>query len=177
MEHIFLTGAIQVGKSTLIRRALGAFPGLTPGGFRTLTGPGEPGSFGGVYMVPAAQEPPVFSEKNLVGMRRGHGRGSEGFPAAFDACGTEILQNAEQSPLILMDEIGKMEAEAFGFCRRVEALLDGDTPILGVVRLRDDTPLQRAVRRHPKVRLLTVTEENRDALLPELTEILAGLLR
>lgn len=45
--------------------------------------------------------------------------------------------------------------------------LDGDIPILGVLQQAESEFLHR-IARHPQVTVLTVTEENRDALLPEL---------
>ena len=45
-------------------------------------------------------------------------------------------------------------------------------PILGVVQKKADTPLAAAIRSHPNVRLIEVSEENRDVLLPEILSAL-----
>ena len=45
-------------------------------------------------------------------------------------------------------------------------------PILGVVQKKADTPLAQAIRSHPRVRLIEVSEENRNALLPTILEAL-----
>ena len=47
------------------------------------------------------------------------------------------------------------------------AALDGDMPVLGVLQ-KADTAFLRAVASHPRVRVVTVTEENRDRLRQEL---------
>ena len=167
--HVFLTGPIQVGKSTLLRRVLDRFPDLQPGGFRTVTRADVPGAVGSVYLIPADAADPEWSEKARVAIRWGPGRGAEGFPAVFDRQGTAALEDAERRRLLVMDEVGKLEAPALAFCSRVEALLDGNVPILGVVRQEGDTPLQRRIRSHPKVRIVRVTPENRDGLVEELT--------
>lgn len=86
------------------------------------------------------------------------------FPERFDTYGCKLLEHAEESTLILMDEIGKMERNASSFLNRVRALLDQDTPILGVVREEGSTPIQEYIRNHPKVHLVHVTEENRDSI-------------
>ena len=168
--HMFLTGEIQVGKSTLIRRVLAALPDVRAVGFRTVTAADLPDAVGSVYLVGLDHDGQRFDPSSRVGIRRGSGQGIEGFPYVFDEKGTALLQDAEKGQLIIMDEIGRMEAEAAAFRARVEALLDGDVPILGVVQKRGDTPLQRHIRTHPGVRLVTVTPENRDELLPQLTE-------
>ena len=51
MTHLLLTGEVQVGKSTLIRRLLEAHPGWRVGGFQTVTR--WAGRQGSVHMIPA----------------------------------------------------------------------------------------------------------------------------
>ncbi len=71
-----------------------------------------------------------------------------------------------------MDEIGRMERRADAYSARILTLLDGGVPILGVVQKKADTPLAQAIRSHPRVRLIEVSEENRNALLPTILEAL-----
>ena len=66
-----------------------------------------------------------------------------------------------------MDELGPAESQAAAFCGAVLAALDGDMPVLGVLQ-KADTAFLRAVASHPRVRVVTVTEENRDRLRQEL---------
>lgn len=169
--HVFLTGAVQLGKSTRIRAALQALEILQPGGFLTVSS--EPSADGSrtVHLIPATHPETPLLEENRVGIRR-PGRGIVSFPDVFDCCGVAALQGAEHAPLIVMDEIGRMEREAAGFSARILALLDGKTPILGVVQQMAHTPLADAVRSHPHVRLIELTEASRAHVLPE---ILAAL--
>ena len=67
-----------------------------------------------------------------------------------------------------MDELGPAESGAKKFCEAVLAALDGDLPILGVLQ-KADTEFLRAVAGHPRVRLVTVTVENRDELRHTMT--------
>jgi len=170
MTHIFLTGERQLGKSTLLRRVLAGLPALRLGGFRTVTAAEADGASGPVYLVPAAQEPPQYGDDNRVAIRLGRGRGAVGYPEAFDRAGTAALRDAEKADLIVMDEIGFLEAEALRFRARIGELLDGDTPILGVVRQRGESAQQQAIRTHPKVRIIEVTKDNRDSLCPEILD-------
>ena len=174
--HIFLTGDFQVGKSTALRRTLENFPALRPGGFRTVTVADSPGAMGSVYILPAGETAPETGDFCRVGIRYGPPRGAERFPAVFDSRGVELLTAEEGTRLIVMDEIGFMEAAAPAFSARVRALLDGDTPIFGVLRQQGDTPLQCAIREHPRVRLIRVTPENRDALPEQLSDMLRRAL-
>lgn len=171
--HIFLTGDIQVGKSTLIRKTLAALPPLRLTGFRTVTVSDVPGALGSVYILGAAEAPPRDRPDRRVMLRYGVGRGAERFPEVFESAGLSLLEGAEDGELILMDEIGKAEEAAPRFCARVRELLDGPTPILGVVRQEGETPLQQFIRHHPAVEIIRVTRENRD----ELAGVLAGRLR
>ena len=84
----------------------------------------------------------------------------------------DALKGAEDCDLVLMDEIGRMERHADTYSARIRTLLDGCVPILGVVQKKADTPLAAAIRNHPNVRLIEVSEENRDVLLPEILSAL-----
>lgn len=168
--HMFLTGAVQVGKSTLLNRWLAFHPEVNLGGFRTLAGPrGEDGG-DSVHMVPAAG-PVEFSEANCV-LRRARvrpGRGIRVYPEVFDRVGVSLLAGSKDCEVILMDEIGVQEDGAARFRRAVLECLDGDIPVLGVVRGKAGL-LTDAVRAHPKVKVAEVTPENR----PEIFELLMG---
>ena len=160
--HIFLTGPVQVGKSTIIKKTLAALRLENPGGFRSVSVPDLPDGQMSVYLIPAGDEAPAMGEFNRVGIRRGPGRGIEKFPQAFDTAGVRTLEGAEASQLILMDEVGRMESGAARFSARILELLDGPVPILGVVQRIADTPLTNAIRKHPNVCPLEVSVENRE---------------
>lgn len=168
--NIFLTGDIQVGKSTLIRRILEARPGLRVGGFRTVPGPVKGDGLSDVYIVPAAGSAPLTDGDRVVsrwldeGSRRIMAR-----PDVFDRLGCKLLEHRDNCDLLIMDEIGVQEAEAIRFQQAVLHSLDGNTPVLGVVRSKKGI-LTDAVRSHPKTKLVTVTVENRDELLKDLLE-------
>ncbi len=197
--HCFLTGEFQIGKSTLIKQVQSELPEEFIGGFKTISAFDVDEQIGSVYLIPAGPdcgEPlkarvglrcrfqnlkPEQKERVLARVPELNGKepapGPLGFPEVFDREGVRILKDAEASRLILMDEIGKMERNAKRFCDRVKELLDQDTPILGVVRKEGKTPLQEMVRNHPNVTLIEVTEENREALKPELLERIRHELR
>ena len=171
--HIFLTGDVQVGKSTIIKKTLAALRLRDIGGFRSVSVPDLPDGAMSVYLIPAGDEHPMMGDWNRVGIRKGCGRGIEKIPEAFERAGVQALVDAENMPLILMDEVGRMESAAARFSERILELLNGDTPILGVVQKIADTKLTNAIRQHPNVRVLTVTKENREKLAEEVLRLVS----
>ena len=156
--HLFLTGRKGVGKSTLLRAML---EGKWLGGFFTVraTGVLERPS---IHLLRAAAEERPAPE-NLVcfcGERR---------PERFELLGPAALADTADCDIIVMDELGPSEAAAQGFQAAVLAALDGDTPVYGVLQQADSAFLRR-VAAHPRVRVLTVTEENRNSLRKELVK-------
>ena len=169
--HVFLTGPVQIGKSTLIAAALDALQPERLGGFRTVSAKPEADGSRPVYLHPAAAQDLLCGAQNRVGIRRPE-LGIASFPDAFETAGMDALKGAEDCDLVLMDEIGRMERHADTYSARIRTLLDGCVPILGVVQKKADTPLAAAIRSHPNVRLIEVSEENRDVLLPEILSAL-----
>ena len=169
LKHIFLTGEVQSGKSTVVDKVLAALNGSV-GGFRSGSGPRRHDTSRSLYLWDAAQ-PPVFDREHCVALLSPGGRQS--FPQRFDALGCAALQQAKQAgvSLILMDECGFLERDAVQFQAEVLSTLDGGIPVLGVVRLRSDGWTD-AIRNHPNVTLITVTEENRDDLPGQILSLL-----
>ena len=172
--HLFLTGEIQIGKSTLIRSALARCDQERIGGFCTFTrwDPGDGNGY--VHLVSWNREAVELTSENTVGIRWRvpvDNRYAEVFPAVFDTVGTEILTKGipPACKLIVMDEIGWMERKAHCFAAQVLHCLDGEIPVLGVIKPRS-APLPDAVRNHPKVRIQCVTESNRNELLQVIRE-------
>ena len=157
--NIFLTGGVQTGKSTAITRAL-AGKKLNIGGFKTVSRTyGETGELG-VFIVKASDEAPDCGSFNLVGVR---GSGFKSFPDVFDSEGCRILNADEKYDLILMDELGMMEDDAACFREAVLRLLDGDTPVLGVIKPTRGV-LPDMVRSRDDCTVIELTAENRDSL-------------
>ncbi len=162
--HVFLTGALQVGKSTLVRRVIAALD-CRVDGYQTFFVGDRSLPDKALYLRGILE--PREADEGCVVVRFVDGR-----PAAyadrFDALGGGRLRRAGVgAELIVMDECGRLERDAREFQAEVLRTLDGDTPVLGVVR-QDAGGWTEAIHAHPKVRVMTVTEENRDALVQEL---------
>ena len=89
----------------------------------------------------------------------------------FDVNGVKILEESGKSgsPFILMDEIGRLESRAEGFCRAVLACLDKEKRVIGVLQ-QCDSDLVKTISARTDVTVIEVTQENRDALLAELID-------
>lgn len=150
-----------MGKSTVINKALAQLP-LTVGGFRSGFDHQRGQSSRWLYMWDASQSPVQDEAHRIV-------RFSDDKPQVFtdriDAIGAAALRRARETDaqLILMDECGRFEGKAEVFKQEIFAALDGNTPVLGVVRQGYGGWLDE-IRSHPNVTVLTVTEENRDTL-------------
>lgn len=164
MRHLFLTGEIRTGKSTLIRRVLSLHSQWRLGGFVTVT-EDYPSALGAVYILPAADMNAPRTAQNRAGVRWAAGR-YEPFAETFDAEGVRILRESAGCDVLLMDELGVMERRAKEFHAAVLEALDGPVPVLGVIKPKD-APLLNAIRERKDVCVLEVTQQNRDALLQE----------
>ena len=173
VKHIFLTGEVRSGKSTVLEKVLGELNAAV-GGFRSGSGDARGEQERWLYLWDAAGEP-ICEEANRVAYITQEER--RAYPERFDALGCDILRRAREgnADLILMDECGFLERDAKEFQVEILRTLDGDIPVLGVVRLRS-SGWTDAIRNHPEVTLITVTEENRDELPGQIVDSLKSIL-
>ncbi|MEN6418609.1 MAG: nucleoside-triphosphatase [Clostridiaceae bacterium] len=166
-KHILISGEVGVGKSTLIQRLLAQNTRPLYGFITKKLDPDENG-FHPIYIHPAGASERVYGENNMVGTcdRRIHNINLD----AFNTLGVSYLE-AKPGGIILMDELGFMEAKAEAFTRAVFAALDGDVPVIAAVKARFDVPFLNEVRAHTKAMLFAITTDNRDALFSELLPI------
>ena len=165
--HVFLTGERQIGKSRALNRAA-ELSGLRLAGFRTRFLTRERGS-SSLYMLPAASDGPLDEYHTVARLEEGRMRP---LTERFDTLGAEILRNSRQEAgaLILMDECGHLEKNAMVFQQEIRNCLDGETPVLGI--LRKDQPWHDFIKRHPKVTVLEVTKDNRNEVAEKILELL-----
>jgi nucleoside-triphosphatase THEP1 len=158
---VFLTGPVQVGKSTALGRYLQRRGG-TLGGFRTLWD-----REAGVLNLTLLSTGEVFP------VARQEAAGVRALPEGFDRAGQRLLElGAAGASLLLMDELGFLEREAAIFRQAVVALWDQGVPVLGVLRDRPDNAFLPALARRTDTAILPVTVENREEIPARLEELL-----
>ncbi len=164
--HIFLTGNIQVGKSTVILKTLSML-GIIPGGFRTYFGPDRKSPNRGLY-INSASDAQLYREENVVA-KFTENNPPQVFVDKFDTLGVELIRSARTTAnFIVMDECGNLEKNALLFQRELLDALNGIIPILGVIKLSGNGWVDK-IRNHPNVSVITVSEKNRDTLPSMLT--------
>ena len=158
--HLFLTGEKGVGKSTLLKKLLEGRRECI-GGFLTVRSDQIfPGKMSLHMLRPDGGEVPT--EENFLCFCPP--RGDDAAAERFDRLGCAALERGGE--IIVMDELGPAEARAEAFQAMVQEALEGSIPVYGVLQ-KADSPLYRMIAAHPKVCLLEVTAENRDALVKE----------
>lgn len=150
---------------------------MAPGGFRSYFGADRRSPCRYLYMSSAA-EPCAFTPEHAIVK---YGLNENGMPVhivlpSFEELGLQYLSEASSYPLIVLDECGRLEQKLPRFRARVLELLDGDVPVLGAVR-QDAMGWLEDIRNHPKVQLITVTEQNRNDLPLQLAEYYAPFIK
>lgn len=166
--HVFLTGERQIGKSRALNRAAEML-GMPCRGFRTRFLTKERGS-SSLYMLPAEEEGPLDEDHLVARLEQGR---LHGLTERFDLLGSEILRKSRENPdaLILMDECGHLEKSARVFQREILRCLDGDQPVLGI--LRKNQEWHAFIRQHPRVKVLEVNEDNRHMIAETVVSLIS----
>ena len=165
--HVFLTGDKGVGKSRAAREAL-RLTGRPAFGFRSRFETADYRA-SSLYLLPA--DGPLCPDEAHLAASWVNGK-LTAVEGRFDTLGVSLLREARSHPeaVILMDECGHAEKNAMAFRCEILACLDGDTPVLGV--LRKGQAWHEEIKNHPRVILLEVTPENRDSLPARIAALL-----
>jgi nucleoside-triphosphatase len=172
MKHILLSGRRNSGKTALFNRLL-ARCRMPVYGFLTGITETDPQGWHQVHMLPADGSPGEPTGENFV--CRCNTRQREVNLRVFETLGVRLLDAARPDGILVMDELGFIEADAPTFCDRVFRRLDGDIPILATVR---DATLEceflDRVRAHPRAALYNVTPDGAEALYEQLLPVVEG---
>ena len=177
-KHILISGARGVGKSTLIERLL-AENFLPLHGFITKRlETADAKGFYPIHIYPLGakwthaegQYWQLPAERNLLGTcdSKTHNVNRH----VFNELGVQYIESAEPGGLIIMDELGFMEARAEDFKKAVFNELNGDIPVIAAVKNRTDVDFLNDLRTHENVVVHNIDESNRDALYSELLPII-----
>ena len=141
-KHLFLTGVSGIGKTTIIRQALGSAAGYA-GGFITERVADGDGSVEGFDLYPAAA---AIGHDGFDGLRfldlgtTPPRKDNE----VFRESAAQMLREAGFYPLVMLDEIGGFEMLIPQFRNELAQLLNSDAPIIGVIKGAENAEELRA---------------------------------
>ena len=163
--HIFLTGEIQIGKSTIINKVLREL-GVIPGGFLTYYGCDRACENRSLYICGAWESKCEIPTNQIVQF-------TNGIPAVntdkFNTYGSQLIRESrKRSSIIIMDECGTLESQALEFQAEVLDCLNGSIPVLGVIKKSERLVWTEQIKSHPNVEVLFVDKSNRDQLPEEI---------
>jgi len=141
-KHLFLTGVSGIGKTTIIRQALGSAAGYA-GGFITERVADGDGSVEGFDLYPAAAaighdgfDGLCFLDLGTTPPRKDN--------EVFRESAAQMLREAEFYPFVILDEIGGFEMLIPQFRNELAQLLNSDAPIIGVIKGAENAEELRA---------------------------------
>lgn len=182
MRHILIHGARRAGKSTLIARLLTEIS-CPVYGYVTKRLDADDKGMHPIYIHEAGD---YFRKVNAAGYeltslrgRRIPGLDYEAsnlaalcdsvshkvYLQAFDKIGTDYIRNGLKSGtpgIIVMDELGFLEAEALKFRNEVFTALDGSIPVIAAVKAFPEAEFTSEILQHTNADVYEITESNRE---------------
>ncbi|KMT22259.1 nucleoside-triphosphatase [Clostridium cylindrosporum] len=171
MNNIFLTGEIQVGKTTLLNKILEKI-NLSIGGFQVDRTIEQKGSsyikeFFIISLINGQDSFKIATIKSVNDVCD-----VKVFTDSFETVANTIINESLNSRnLIVLDELGTMENEATYFQESVFSVLNSPKLTLGVIKKKPGKFIDK-IRKRNDVMLIEVTKENRDYLLDDILEII-----
>jgi nucleoside-triphosphatase len=171
MANVYLlTGSPGTGKTTAIRQAI-ARSKAKAGGFYTeeiRSG----GNRQGFRIVTLDEQNAILAHVDFSGRHRVSKYGVD--VRNLDNVGVAaIYQAIEDSELIVIDEIGKMELFSPGFREAVLKAIDSGKKVLGTIMFSPH-PFADEIKRHPGVKVVELTRANHEQVLREIVDWLKG---
>jgi nucleoside-triphosphatase len=164
VKNLLLTGPPGCGKTTVIRRLIERLGDLRLAGFYTQE-IRKQGQRIGFEAVSLSGRCALLAH---VESRSRHRVGRYGVePEQLEPLAQEELAGTGPVAAYLIDEVGKMELFCPAFVEMVSRLLDGDVPVVLTVAQKGQGLIAQ-VKARADVRLVTVTDQNRDGLPEEL---------
>jgi nucleoside-triphosphatase len=170
--NILLTGKPGVGKTTVMEGLAALLP--RPAGFVTSEVRERGRRTGFVIRTFDGEEARLADRGRGDGPRVGPYRV---FLEGLDGIGVGAIDiGISQGRVILIDEIGKMEAKSPAFRSAVLRALEGPSDVVATLGISNE-PFLASVRKRPDARLVEVTLSNRDDMPARVAAMLKGGLK
>ncbi len=171
MLRIAITGAPGSGKSTVCRNVLQqlacTYGGMTSADIR------DRGERIGFEIRDIAT-----GKQGILAHRKGTGPRVGSYHVNLDdlnGIGVAAIRNAMSSELVVIDEIAPMEFKSPEFIKAAMDVLDSDKNMLVVLHRKSAHPVAERIRREFMV--YTVTPENRERVVLEISEMIRGVVK
>lgn len=173
-KNILLTGEPGVGKTTIIKAVLKMLPVAAQGFYTEEITAGKTRK--GFHLISTSGEQLVIAHVNKKSTYRVGKYGVD--VKLFEEAGVPLLEKAlkDRAPLIVIDEIGKMECYSKNFRDQTLRCLDSPIPVLGTIQ-NFASPVINTILNREDVVVISVTMENRDLLPLKIAELLKRLLK
>jgi len=166
-KNLLFTGSPGCGKSTIIEKIVQRIPRPITGFFtREIR---EKGRRVGFSITTLDGKRGILAHIDVQGRHR-VGRYRVNLPD-IDAFAVPSLIPENETVVVVVDEIGKMECLSAVFRRVIVEVLDSPNWVVGSIALTGDAFIS-SIKKRPDTRLITVSELNRDALVEEIPKIL-----
>ena len=166
--RIAVTGTPGVGKSTLVAKVAKA-TGMRVGGVLAQDKHYKDRRIGFELLDLASGAVGVLADETGSGPQLGKYRVH---PEDLDGLGARAIENALKCELIVVDEVGPMELSSHRFVSAVEMAIASSRPMLVVLHEWSNHRLAKKIR--STFQVITVTRENREALVDEIALALSG---
>ncbi len=160
-----ISGVIGIGKTDTLKRIISMLSeeGVNVGGMITEPILEDNRQMGFQVMNWKTKEKAVFAHLSLDSQIRIKGYGVD--LDALNQVGVRAVKDAiRNEDMILVDEIGKMQVESEEFNKIVKIALNVNKPMILTFNKKSRNPLLQDVRRRDDVRMLELTDVNRDLL-------------
>ncbi len=168
VTRIAVTGSPGIGKSTLVAK-VAASAGMRVGGVLARDKRFKDRRIGFELLDLASGAVGMLADETGSGPQLGKYRIH---PEDLDGIGAAAVENALKRELIVVDEVGPMELTSHRFVSAVEMAIASSKPMLVVLHEWSNHRLAKKIR--STFQVITVTRENRDALVNEIAPTLSG---
>lgn len=165
-RHILICGERKVGKTTLIEKLINEIDKPVYG-FLTRMFDADPEGYFPIYMFSPNDSERIRNNENHIGNCNGKDRSIN--TSVFDNLGVKLLK--KQDGILVMDELGFMEADSTVFCDAVLNHFDNDEHLIATAKSNIDIDFLNKLRSHPKAIVVELSKENRDEMYKKLLPI------